>query len=75
MFSERILVVPLVEADLDLKFDKQGAFSGVANFWLAHGSASAELNLVGSIQQSLNVSHQILVPAYKAAEEFSVPVN
>ncbi len=59
LVSERILVVPLAEADLDLKFDRNGAFYGIPNLWLGHGSASEGLNLTSSIQQSLQVVSQI----------------
>jgi len=59
MISERILVAPLMEVDLELKFDQRGALHGIPNLWLAHGSASQGLNIVGSIQQSLLVASQI----------------
>ncbi len=75
MFSERILVAPLVEADLDLKFDKQGAFSGISNLWLAHGSAIDEFNIVGSILQSLNVTNQILAIETRAEIETPHSIN
>ncbi len=59
MFSERILVAPLMEAELDLKYDKRGAFSGINNLWLAHGTASGEKNIVASINQSRLVADQL----------------
>lgn len=59
IFSERILVAPMAEAELDLKWDRQGAFAGVGNLWLAHGSASEELNLVGSIRRGSIVADQV----------------
>ncbi len=59
LISERIIVAPSMEADLDLKFDPRGNFSGVKNLWLAHGSASKETNLVGSINQSLLVASKL----------------
>lgn len=58
LLSERIIVAPSMETDLGLKFDSKGNFSGIKNLWLAHGSASAEKNLVGSINQALLVSEQ-----------------
>lgn len=59
LVSERILVAPLAEVELELKWDRQGALQGVSNLWLAHGSASAGLNLVSSIHQSFLVASQI----------------
>lgn len=59
MYSERILVAPFMEAELDLKFDKSGAFYGIANLWLAHGSAVGDLNIVGSIRQAVKVSREL----------------
>lgn len=59
LISERILVAPLAEVELELKFDRKGALQGVSNLWLAHGSASAGLNMVSSIHQSFLVASQI----------------
>jgi hypothetical protein len=59
ILSERILVAPLAEAELDLKSDKHGAFAGIENLWLAHGTASNHLNLVGAIHQACYVADQV----------------
>jgi hypothetical protein len=59
MLSERISVAPLMEADLDLKFEKRGTLSGIHNLWLAHGTASEGLNIVATINQALLVSAQL----------------
>jgi len=59
LISERIWVAPLVEADVELKWDTKGALHGVSNLWVAHGSASAGLNLVGSIEQAMKVASQL----------------
>lgn len=58
--SERIFVAPLTEAELDLKSENSGLFPGVENLWLAHGSASQELNLTGAINQAFRVASHIL---------------
>lgn len=59
LFSERILVAPLMEAELDLKFDKRGSFSGISNLWLAHGTASTDRNIAASINQAALISEQL----------------
>jgi hypothetical protein len=60
LISERIFVAPMMEAELDLKFDKRGALSGVSNLWLAHGTASGQPNLVGSLQQAETVVENLM---------------
>lgn len=67
LISERIIVAPAMEADLELKFDPKGNFYGIKNLWLAHGCASKETNIVGSINQSLLVGSQLLAKAESVA--------
>lgn len=56
IFSERIMVTPLTEAELDLKFSKNETFVGIDNLRLAHGTAGEGLNIVSSLQQALKVA-------------------
>jgi hypothetical protein len=74
LHSERIIVAPLMEAELELKFEKSGAFAGIENLWLAHGTASQELNLVGTIKQAFRVAEHLSGPVAavaRAADERS----
>lgn len=59
LVSERILVAPMAEAELDLKFEKRGTLIGTDNLWLAHGAAGSELNVVAAINQALKASEQL----------------
>lgn len=68
-FSERILVSPLAEAVLDLKFEKNGSFLGTKNLWLSHGTAGNERNLLGSLQQAFWVSDQFEVACEQEVSE------
>jgi uncharacterized protein with NAD-binding domain and iron-sulfur cluster len=71
VYSERILVAPFAEAELDLKFEKNGALSGVKNLWLAHGTATGERNIVGSILQGLKVAENFGTDPVTAEAELS----
>lgn len=69
IYSERILVAPFAEAELDLKFDKKGAFAGIENLWLAHGTSSNGRNIVGAIHQGINVANHFAKDSVVAEAE------